>query len=154
MTDEETTIEAPSEHTQIVYCTVADVMDLFGDNVSDTLETNNLVEGAIRRATSRIHNKLRARKVPLPEPGNYSSVINAIATYFAACDCYGALYNGDDYQTQSGHWCNEAREMLEEYCDAYWNTCAEEDERVTVSMTKHSHGRTYNEKRGRGIWGR
>ena len=149
MSDEENTIiETPSEQTPITYCTVNDVIELFGDNVSDTLETN-LIDGAIKRATSRIHNKLRARSVPLPDLGEYSSAISTIATYFAACDCYGALYNGDDYQTQSGHWCLEAREMLNEYCDAYWNTCAEDSDKDAHSSVKHSHGRTYNQKRHR-----
>lgn len=146
---EEESDETPSEPTStITYCTVEDVVDLFGDNVSDTIETN-LIDGAIKRASSRIHNKLRARGVPLPDVEGYSSVINAIATYYAACDCYGALYNGDDYQTQSGHWCNEARELLEDYCDAYWNTCAEDDDKGAHSLVKHSNAPTYAQKRGR-----
>ena len=138
----------PSEHNPITYCTVTDVTDLFGSNIPDTTETS-LIEGGIRRATARIHNGLRARNVPLPDPEDYSSAINAIATYYAACDCYGSLYNGEDYQTEQGHWCREARQMLDEYCDAYWNSCAEEDEQIKHNLVKHSHARTYNQKRGR-----
>ena len=148
-TPTEDTSDTPSDNpAPITYCTVDDLIGLFGDNVSSTIETN-LMEGAIQRATGRIHNKLRANNVPLPDPENYSSAINAAATYYAACDCYGALYNGDDYQTQPGHWCNEAKEMLEDYIDAYWNSCAEEEEQVNHRVVKHSHGLTYNEKRGR-----
>lgn len=140
--------DTPSDNPIITYCTVEDLIGLFGDNVSDTIATN-LMDGAIKRATGRIHNKLRANNVPLPDPLNYSSSINAAATYYAACDCYGALYNGDDYQTQSGHWCNEAKEILEDYIDAYWNACAEEEEQFAHSVVRHSHGLTYNQKRGR-----
>lgn len=146
-TPTEDTSDTPSDNP-ITYCTIDDLIGLFGDNVSATIETN-LMEGAIQRATGRIHNKLRANNVPLPDPENYSSAINAAATYYAACDCYGALYNGDDYQTQPGHWCNEAKEMLEDYIDAYWNSCAEEDEQVNHCVVKHTHGLTYNEKRRR-----
>lgn len=142
--------DSPSDNTQtqIIYCTVQDIMDLFGDNVSDTIETN-LIEGAIRRATGRIHNKLRANRVPLPDPLNFSSAINAAATYYAACDCYGALYNGDDYQTNSGHWCSEAKELLEDYIDAYWNSCAEEEEQIAHQVVGHRNAPTYNQKRRR-----
>ena len=147
----EVSTETPSEHNPITYCTVEEVVDLFGSNIPDTVETN-LIDGAIKRASSRIHNKLRAKGVPLPDPVNYSSVINAIATYYAACDCYGSLYNGEDYQTQSGHWCIQATELLEDYCDAYWNSCAEEEEKQAHSFVKHSHAQTYNQRRGRSGW--
>ena len=139
--------DAPSDNT-ILYCTVNDVIDLFGSNIPDTTETL-LIEGAIRRATARIHTGLRARSVPLPDPQNYSSAINAIATYYAACDCYGSLHNGGDYQTEQGHWCREAHQLLDEYCDAYWETCAEEEEQIRHTRVKHSHGLTYNQKRRR-----
>lgn len=138
--------ESPSDNTITTYCTVEDLINLFGDNVSGTIETN-LMEGAIKRATGRIHNKLRARNVPLPDPENYSSAINAAATYYAACDCYGALYNGDDYQTQPGHWCNEAREILDDYIDAYWNSCADEEDQIQHQVVAHRNAPTYNQKR-------
>lgn len=142
------TDDSPSDNTLITYCTVQDLIDLFGDNVSDTIETT-LMQGAIKRATGRIHNKLRAKNVPLPDPENYSSAINAAATYYAACDCYGALYNGDDYQTQPGHWCNQGTEILEDYIDAYWNACAEEEEQILHSMVRHSNSLTYNQRHRR-----
>ena len=147
VSDDPTSSDDPTPQT-ITYCTTQDLIDLFGDNVSSTMETN-LMEGAIQRATGRIHNKLRANNVPLPDPENYSSAINAAATYYAACDCYGALYNGDDYQTQPGHWCNEAKEMLEDYIDAYWNSCAEEEEQIAHNNVRHSHGLTYNQRHRR-----
>ena len=144
--------DTPSEQQNpITYCTADEVIDLFGSNIPDTVETN-LIEGAIKRATSRIHNKLRAKGVPLPDPLNYSSVINAIATYYAACDCYGSLYNGEDYQTNSGHWCNQATELLDDYCDAYWNTCADEEDQQEHSLVKHSNAQTYSQRRSRRTW--
>ena len=143
--------DSPSDNTQttsITYCTEEDIVNLFGDNVSDTIETD-LIEGAIETATARIHNRLRANRVPLPDPENYSSAIHSAAKYWAACECYGALYNGEDYQTQRGFWCNEASEILDEYIDAYLNTCADEDEQLNHSLVRHSRARTYNEKRHR-----
>ena len=89
-TTDVSTDESPSDTQTVTYCTVQDLIDLFGDNVSDTIETT-LMQGAMKRATGRIHNKLRANRGPLPDPENYSSAINAAATYYAACDCYGAL---------------------------------------------------------------
>lgn len=152
-TDDISTDESPSDETltptpSITYCTVEDIVNLFGDNVSDTIETN-LIEGAIATATARIHNRLRANSVPLPDPENYASAIHSAAKYWAACECYGALYNGDDYQTQRGFWCNEASEILDEYIDAYLNTCADEAEQEAHCIVRHSRGLTYNEKRGR-----
>ena len=146
VSDDTPSEDTPSDNPIITYCTVEDISDLFGDNVSDTMETN-LIDGAIKRATGRIHNKLRANNVPLPDPENYSSAINAAATYYAACDCYGALYNGADYETQPGHWCNEAKEMLEDYIDAYWNACAEEEEQIAHQSVAHRNALSYNQKR-------
>lgn len=150
VSDDTPSTDTPSSDTTnpITYCTINDIVNLFGDNVSDTIETD-LIAGAISTATARIHNRLRAKNVPLPDPNNYASAIHSAAKYWAACECYGALYNGEDYQTQRGFWCNEASEILDEYIDAYWAECAEEEEKIMHNVVRHSRGLTYNEKRHR-----
>ena len=147
-TPTEDTSDIPSDNIPITYCTVEDITDLFGDNVSSTIETN-LIDTAIRNATGWIHGRLRAKNVPLPDPSNYSSTIHTIAMYYAASDCYGALYNGDEYHVNFDMWYIKAKELLDDYIDAYWNSCAEEDEQVNHCVVRHSRGLTYNEKRGR-----
>lgn len=154
VSDDTPSTDTPSDtnsSTSITYCTSEDIVNLFGDNVSDTIETD-LIEGAIETATARIHNMLRANRVPLPDPTNYSSAIHSAAKYWAACECYGALHQGEDYQTQRGFWCNEASEILDEYIDAYLNTCADEEEQYAVSPVGHRRALSYNEKRNRRGW--
>lgn len=145
-TEDISTEDTPSDIT--TYCTVTDITNLFGDNVSDTIETN-LIQTAINNATGWIHGRLRAKQVPLPDPVNYSSTIHTVAVYYAASDCYGALFNGEDYQVNFDMWYIKAKELLDDYMDAYWNSCAEEDEQVAHSVVRHSHGLTYNQKHGR-----
>lgn len=147
-TPTEDTSDIPSDNLPITYCTVGDITDLFGDNVSSTIETN-LIDTAINNATGWIHGRLRAKNVPLPDTENYSSTIHTIAMYYAASDCYGALYNGDDYHVNFDMWYIKAKELLDDYIDAYWNSCAEEEEQVNHCVVRHSRGLTYNEKRGR-----
>jgi hypothetical protein len=148
-TEDISTDDTPSDDptpTPITYCTVEDIINLFGDNVSDTIETN-LISTAIHNATGWIHGRLRAKQVPLPDPTHYSSTIHTIAMYYTASDCYGALFNGDDYQINFDMWYIKAKELLDDYIDAYWNSCAEEDEQINHSVVRHSRGLTYDEKR-------
>ena len=149
-TSSDTPTESPSDNptTTITYCTVEDLTDLFGDNVSDTVETN-LFETAINNATGWIHGRLRAKQVPLPEVDNYSSTIHTVAVYYAASDCYGALFNGEDYQINFDMWYIKAKELLDDYIDAYWNTCAEEDEQLSHCVVRHSKALTYNQRHRR-----
>jgi len=152
-TEDISTDESPSDETltptpPITYCTVEDITDLFGDNVSDTIETN-LVDTAIRNATGWIHGRLRAKNVPLPDPENYSSTIHTIAMYYTASDCYGALYNGDEYHTNYDMWYIKANQLLDDYIDAYWNTCAEEEDQIEHKVIGHHKVASYNQRRGR-----
>ena len=146
----EDTSDAPSDdptpQTSITYCTVEDITNLFGDNVSDSIETN-LIDTAINNATGWIHGRLRAKKVPLPDIYNYSSTIHTVAVYYAASDCYGALFNGDDYQANFDMWYIKAKELLDDYIDAYWNTCAEEEDQIAHQVVAHRNAPTYNQKR-------
>lgn len=146
VSDEPSSDNTPS--TAISYCTVEDITNLFGDNVTDTIETN-LIETAISNATGWIHGRLRAKQVPLPDPTNFSSTIKTVAMYYAASDCYGALFNGDEYHVKFDMWYIKAKELLDDYMDAYWNTCAEEQEQLAHNVVRHSHGLTYNQKRNR-----
>ena len=147
MSDEEMNSDNSSD-TIISYCTSTDIINLFGDNVSDTIETD-LIETAIRNATGWIHGRLRARQVPLPDPSNYSSTIHTVAVYYTASDCYGALYNGEDYQVNFDMWYIKAKELLDDYIDAYWNTCAEPEDQTAHSCVKHRNALSYEEKRHR-----
>ena len=157
--DEPVSDDTPSEDTPsdtptptpVTYCTVEDITNLFGDNVSDSIETD-LIDTAIVNATGWIHGRLRAKQVPLPDPLNYSSTIHTVAMYYTASDCYGALFNGDDYQVNFDMWYIKAKELLDDYIEAYWNSCAEEEEQIAHSVVKHSRGLTYNEKRRRRRW--
>ena len=113
--------DAPSDDPTpqpVTYCTVEDIINLFGDNVSDTIETN-LIDTAITNATGWIHGRLRAKQVPLPDPVKYSSTIHTVAMYYAASDCYGALFNGDEYHVNYDMWYIKAKQLLDDYIDAY-----------------------------------
>lgn len=134
--------------TSIRYCTVEDITNLFGDNVTDTIETN-LIETAIDNATGWIHGRLRARSVPLPDPTNFSSSIKTVAMYYAASDCYGALFNGDEYHVNFDMWYIKAKELLDDYIDAYWNSCAEEQEQLAHNCVRHNKVLSYNQRRNR-----
>lgn len=147
MSDEEMNSDNLSD-TIISYCTSNDIINLFGDNVSDTIETD-LIETAIRNATGWIHGRLRAKQVPLPDPTNFSSTIKTVAMYYAASDCYGALYNGDEYHVNFDMWYIKAKELLDDYMDAYWNTCAEPEDQTAHSCVKHRNALSYEEKRHR-----
>lgn len=147
MSDEEMNSDNSSD-TIISYCTSNDIINLFGDNVSDTIETD-LIETAICNATGWIHARLRARQVPLPDPSNYSSTIHTVAVYYTASDCYGALYNGEDYQVNFDMWYIKAKELLDDYIDAYWNTCAEPEDQTAHSCVRHRNALSYEEKRHR-----
>lgn len=138
--------DTPSDNPIITYCTVEDIIDLFGTNVSDTIETN-LISTAINNATGWIHGRLRAKQVPLPDPENFSSTIHTVAMYYGASDCYGALFNGEDYQVNFDMWYIKAKELLDDYIEAYWNTCAEDEEQIAHQSVAHRNALSYNQKR-------
>ena len=155
MSDEDIIIELENESDPVIpppirYCSVEDVINLFGVNVSDTIETD-LVETAIDNSTGWIHGRLRKYRVPLPYLNNtgVSSTIKTIATYYSASDCYGALFNGDDYQNRFDMWFIKAKELLEDYIEAYWNTCADTTEQTRHQIVAHRHTPSYYQKRHR-----
>lgn len=127
------------------YCTIDDVTSLFDVNISDSLEKENLINVAIENATARIHSKLRANRVPLPDLTNISSTIKTIAIYFAICDLYGSLYSGSDYEEQKNFWCKTASELLDDYIKAFENSCAEDLEQY--ALYGHSNAQTYKERK-------
>ena len=146
VSDDTPSEDTPSDNPIISYCTVEDIIDLFGTNVSDTIETN-LISTAINNATGWIHGRLRAKQVPLPDPENFSSTIHTVAMYYGASDCYGALFNGEDYQVNFDMWYIKAKELLADYIEAYWNTCAEDEEQIAHQSVAHRNALSYNQKR-------
>ena len=133
------------------YCTEEDIINLFGVNVSDTIQTE-LITTAIENATGWIHGILRANRVPLPNPDDYSSTIHTISIYYTASDVYGAFYNGADYEERTDMWFKKAVDLLNDYVDAYWNTCADIIDQKNHKPVKHRNVQSYNEKRGRNRW--
>lgn len=125
----------------IHYCTNDDVITLFGENISDTLDNEDVITIAIENATGRIHAKLRANNIPLPDPLNISSSIKTVAIYFAICDLYGVLYSGSEYEERKNFWCVTGSELLDDYIEAYKNSC-EPDEYSSVA---YRNAPTYKE---------
>lgn len=123
------------------YCTNDDVITLFGENISDTLDNDDVIDIAIENATGRIHARLRANNIPLPDPLNISSSIKTVAIYFAICDLYGVLYSGSEYEERKNFWCVTGSELLDDYIEAYKNSC----EPDTYSSVNHRNALTYKE---------
>ena len=139
----------PKTPTTVKYCTVEDITNLFGDNVTASLETE-LIETAILNSTGWIHGKLRAHNIPLPYTEEIvSNTIKTIAKYYAASDCYSSLYNGDDYQSTYDMWFIKAKDLLDDYILAYWNNCADENSQLEHQVVAHRRVPSYYEKRHR-----
>ena len=132
------------------YCSSEDVIALFGD-ISDDPD-DSLLSVAIDNAKSWIEAKLKKHYVPIPT--DIPQGLKTVAIYYASSDILMALYHGEEYQSLMDYWFNKAQELLDDYIEAYKNSEAEAEELVAHQMVKHSHGRTYNQKRGRGLWGR
>ena len=131
------------------YCDDTDVITLFGENISDTLDNDDVIDIAIENATGRIHAKLRANSIPLPDPQHISSSIKTVAIYFAICDLYGVLYSGSEYEDRKNFWCTNGSELLDDYIEAYKNSCDPDEYSV-----KHHNALTYEEDIKNGYRGR
>ena len=137
----------PTPSVGIRYCTISDVEVLIDVNIPDDAH-DTIIGQAIDNATGRIHAKLRANRVPLPDPEHVSSTIKTVAIYFAICDLYSSLFNGTDWEIESNHWCKTGSELLEDYILAYENTCAEDLEKYALSG--HKNSMTYKERKKHG----
>ena len=132
------------------YCTGEEVITLFGDISDDVPETT--LSTAINNSTAWIESNLKRNYVPIPTTN--PQALKTVAIYHSASDILLSLYHGDELPEQFDVWFNKAQSMLDDYIDAYLNAEAEESEKVAHQMVKHSHGRTYNQKRRRRRWGR
>ncbi len=154
------------------YCTRDEVNSLFGD-ISDEV-SDELFTTVIDNSTSWIDSNLKKSYVPIPtvtiqtenitvegtvtQVSNLTNVPNGLRTaaiYYAASDILLSLYHGDELPVQYDVWFNKAQTLLEDYIYAYLNTDAEETDLIAHQQVKHSHGLTYNQRRGRRcIWER
>ena len=160
------------------YCTKEEVNNLFGD-ISDDI-TDEMFATVIANSTAWIDSNLKKSYVPLPsitiemvnDDGSttevesitsYTATYNLInvpnglrtaAIYYAASDILLSLYHGDELPVQYDVWFNKAQGLLDDYIRSYLNSEAEEADLVKHQMVKHSHGLTYNQKRGCGRWRR
>lgn len=160
------------------YCTKEEVNNLFGD-ISDDI-TDEMFATVIANSTAWIDSNLKKSYVPLPSitiemvnDDGSTTVVESITThtatynlinvpnglrtaaiYYAASDILLSLYHGDELPVQYDVWFNKAQGLLDDYIRSYLNSEAEEADLVKHQMVKHSHGLTYNQKRGRGRWRR
>lgn len=137
MTDAETT-----------YCNSDDVLALFGDISDDP--SDDLLTVTIDNARAWIESNLKRHYVPIPT--SIPNTLKTVAIYYASSDILMSLYHGEEYQSLMDYWFNKAQDLLEGYIEAYKNSEAEAEDLVAHQMVKHSHARTYNQKRGRGLW--
>ena len=129
----------------MAYCEVSDVNSLFGD-ISDEVATE-LFSTAIGNSTAWIDANLKRNFVPIPTDN--PDALKTVAIYHSASDILLSLYHGDELPSNYDVWFNKAQTMLDDYIDAYLNADAEEADKVAHQMVRHSHARTYNEKRHR-----
>jgi hypothetical protein len=165
MTDEETIVDVPDETIENEpepttddestpaytgkYCNSDDVLALFEDISDDP--SNALLNVAIDNTEAWIESNLKRHYVPIPV--EIPQTLKTIAIYYASSDILMSLYHGEEYQSLMDYWFEKAQDLLDAYVEEYLNSEATPEEQVNVQMVKHSHARTYNQKRGRrGIW--
>ena len=153
------------------YCNVTDVDSLCCDLSDDVPES--LYVTAINNSTAWINLNLNRNRVPIPvhtvidadsvvtifntnqglvDDESDLNTLRTAAVYYAASDVILTLYHGDDLPIQYDVWFNKAQALLDDYIDSYLKADAEEEELMAHQMVKHSHGQTYNERRGRCGW--
>lgn len=138
--------DTPSD-TPNTYCTSSDVNSMFGD-ISDDI-SEEMFTTAIANATTWIEANLKRNYVPIPTTN--VNALKTVAIYHSASDILLSLYQGtDELPVQYDVWYQKAQSLLEDYIDSYLNSEAETSDLISHQMVKHSHGQTYNQKRGRG----
>lgn len=158
----------PTPPSPPAYCTKDEVNSLFGD-ISDDI-TDEMFTTVIDNSTAWVNSNLKRKRVPVPLiiPDNTGVIIieeetnglnltdeddvktlRTAAIYYAASDVLLSLYHGEELPIQYDVWFRKAQEFLDAYIEAYWNSDADEDDLLNHQMVKHSHARTYNQKRGR-----
>lgn len=127
----------------MTYCTHEDVTNLFGDISADV--SSDMLDRVIQNSTVWIDHKLKQNNIPIPSPGTVE-ILNTIASYYSACQIVTSLYHGDEKPEVANVWCGEAKTLMDEYIEGYLDN---PDNPEYTNMVRHSHGRTYNQKRGR-----
>ena len=130
------------------YCTKEEVNSLFGD-ISDDI-TDEMFNTALDNSTAWIEANLKRNYVPIPTTN--PNALRTVAIYHSASDIILSLYHGDELPVQYDVWFNKAQGLLDDYIESYLNSEAEEEDLVAHQMVKHSHGRTYQQKRHRRPW--
>lgn len=128
------------------YCTNEEVNSLFGD-ISDDV-TEEMFTLAIDNSTAWIDSNLKRNYIPAPTVN--VGALRTAAIYYSASDILLSLYHGDELPVQYDIWFQKAQGLLEDYIDAYLNGKDIANETANaIQKVKHSHARTYNQKRGR-----
>jgi hypothetical protein len=128
------------------YCKASDVLALFGD-ISDEPE-DALLTVSIDNTEAWIESNLKRHYVPIPT--SIPQTLKTVAIYYASSDILMSLYHGEEYQSLMDYWFNKAQDLLEDYIEAYLNSeDLDTDTADAIQKVKHSHAKTYNQKRGR-----
>lgn len=127
------------------YCNSDNVLALFEDISDDP--SSNLLKVAIDNTEAWIESNLKRHYVPIPV--TITQTLKTIAIYYASSDILMSLYHGEEYQSLMDYWFNKAQDLLDAYIDEYLNSEATLEEMVSNQMVKHSHAKTYNQKRHR-----
>ena len=127
------------------YCNSNDVLALFEDISDDPSEA--LLQVSIDNTEAWIESNLKRHYVPIPT--SIPQTLKTIAIYYAASDILMSLYHGEEYQSLMDYWFNKAQDLIDDYIDAYLNAEATAEELDKINMVRHSHAKTYNQKRHR-----
>lgn len=130
------------------YCTSEEVNSLFGD-ISDDI-SDEMFDTVIQNSTAWIESNLKRNYVPIPT--DVPVALRTVAIYHSASDIILSLYHGDELPAQYDVWFNKAQTLLDEYIESYSIADATIDDKVQHQLVRHSNCRTYNQKRGRGLW--
>ena len=124
------------------------VLALFED-ISDE-PSDALLTVAIDNTEAWIESNLKRHYVPIPT--DIPQTLKTIAIYYASSDILMSLYHGEEYKNLMDYWFNKAQDLLDAYIEEYLNSEATPEEQNAIQMVKHSHAKTYKERRGR--WGK
>ena len=121
------------------------VLALFED-ISDE-PSDALLTVAIDNTEAWIESNLKRHYVPIPV--EIPQTLITIAIYYASSDILMSLYHGEEYENLMDYWFNKAQDLLDAYIEEYLNSEATPEEQNAIQMVKHSHAKTYKERRGR-----
>jgi len=121
------------------------VLALFED-ISDE-PSDALLTVAIDNTEAWIESNLKRHYVPIPT--DIPQTLKTIAIYYASSDILMSLYHGEEYKNLMDYWFNKAQDLLDAYIEEYLNSEATPEEQNAIQMVKHSHAKTYKERRGR-----